>query len=141
MLGNSMNRPDLQIEYFVNTDHIYRITHYTPRLKNAGTDEWVYVHLRGPQGDVIKLIDNPDKNDREQGSTDTYIIGGAPIGPIQAIGFRMVRSTDDGNWPWYCRSVQVDDLTSGYSAYIKDFGWVNEFDRIFWRSAFSFVGE
>lgn len=115
--------------------HRYKITHFTPRVTDGGTDEWVHIHLRGPQGEFTRLLDIPHPySDREQGQTDSYIIDGPEIRPITAVGFRMVRDTNDGNWRWRCGKVHVEDLTTGYSVYIEDFGWVDQFDHIFWRA-------
>jgi hypothetical protein len=111
----------------------YKVRHTTPKVPNGGTNEWIYIHLEGPQGEFSHLIDNPG-DDREQGNEDTYFIDGPEIAPIQRVGFRMVRDTNDGNYAWRCGLVEVTNLTTGYSAYISDFGWVQEFDKVVWKA-------
>jgi hypothetical protein len=118
-----------------SASHRYRITHHTLRVNDGGTNEWVYLHLRGPQGEFSRLLDRPHPyDDREQGQTDSYVTDGPAINPISQVGFRMVKDTTDTNFAWRCGSVEVEDLTSGYSVYIDDFGWVNRFDVVFWRT-------
>jgi PLAT/LH2 domain len=111
---------------------VYDVTTYTPIMHNAGTDEDVYIHISGPQGSFSAFLDSPG-NDREQGQKDQYKIKGPLINPIQEIGFRLERVTPDGNWIWYCKSVEVVHLTTGYSERIDDFGWVDKDSTIIWK--------
>jgi PLAT/LH2 domain len=113
----------------------YRITITTAVVEDGGTDEEIYIHLKGPQGQFSEKLHNPGRNDFEQGQTDTFNISGPSVSPIQSIGLRLERVTNDGNWPWRCKSVEVKNLTTGYSARIDDFGWVTPPSSIMWKSS------
>src|SRR5688572_23406390 len=85
----------------------YEVTLFTPKSHGAGTDARITIHFDGEQGQLETVIDNPSRNDREQGQEDTYHVYGPLVQPIRKIGFRLDPKHLRDNWPWKCDWVRV----------------------------------
>lgn len=108
------------------------MTHVTKKITDGGTDERITILLQGSKTSLAQVLDTPG-NDREQGKKDIYEFVGPDIGTITGVGFRMTKVTHDGNYPWCCDWVKVEDLDTNTSVKISDYGWVHQFDHDFWR--------
>ncbi len=119
--------------------HRYRLRHLTTDIDRAGTDEWVFIHVEGWYGEFHMALDDPHINDRVRGRVDHYDVVGPDIGRIQRIGLEMKHGY--GNDPaWSCDWVDVDDLGRGDSYRAKNYGWINEFNRVYWKNTASEKG-
>jgi PLAT/LH2 domain len=129
-LEEALKEQEVRLEAFSES---YNITVYTPVIDNGGTDEAIYIHLKGVQGQFSAQLNNPGRDDFEQGSTSVFSIQGPLIAPIQEVGLRLERITDDGNWRWNCGWVEVTNSKTGFSVRVDGFGWVDNSSTIFWK--------
>jgi len=91
----------------------YQITVHTADRDGAGTDANVFIRLFGAIGHTPEYrLDNPDRNDFEQGAIDAFTLSNATnIGALTAISLRHDNTELYASWQvaW----VRVHDLGQG----------------------------
>ncbi|MGQ9474160.1 MAG: PLAT/LH2 domain-containing protein [Candidatus Caldatribacteriaceae bacterium] len=93
----------------------YKVLVTTGNKFGAGTDANVYITLYGKRGTSREiLLDNPNRNDFEQGATDTFELRPEKVGNLGAL--EQIRIRHDNSRPlpgWYVVSVVIVDMATG----------------------------
>lgn len=84
----------------------YKVVAVTSDKTNAGTDDKIFMSLIGDDDDSEEIeVDDPNKNDRQKGQTDTHILTLANVGNIKCVQFRT-----DGTDGWNIKQVDISKV-------------------------------
>jgi len=84
----------------------YKFVIMTSDKTSAGTDDKIFMSLTGDFSDTVEVeVNDPNKNDREKGSTDEHTFHMEKVGQIECITFRT-----DGTDGWNIYKVDVSEV-------------------------------
>ena len=108
-----------------NTNN-YKVTVYTSEIDNGGTDEQVFIILKGPQGSLEIDITEAPPGAFEQATISEISFAASVISPITDVGFHQEKRTIDGNSKWHPEWVEVENTTTGYKTRWRcEFGYID----------------
>ncbi|XP_078347779.1 allene oxide synthase-lipoxygenase protein-like [Oculina patagonica] len=85
----------------------YRVTVKTWNADFAGTDANVWIKIQGSNGETGGLrLDNPNHDDFEVGSEDTFTVTGRDVGTVTGIYLKRDETGGNDGWLPYFVSVQ-----------------------------------
>jgi PLAT/LH2 domain len=101
----------------------YKITIQTSTLADAGTDANVYIRLFGPSTITpIWLLDNPNRNDFERGSTDVFYLTSPDLSALTSLS---ISQDNTGNKPgWNISWITVQNMSTGQQWYFPACRWL-----------------
>jgi lipoxygenase homology domain-containing protein 1 len=96
----------------------YLITTHTGDIDGAGTDCDIKIRIFGDRGETgWRILDNPDRNDFERNSTDSFLFDLPNVGNIHEV--RIAFSYNGPNTDWYLDWINVNDLFLSYKKWIR----------------------
>ena len=101
----------------------YKITIQTGTIADAGTDANVYIRLFGPSTlTPIWLLDNPNRNDFERGSTDVFYVTSSDLSELTSLS---ISQDNTGNKPgWNISWITVQNMYTGQQWYFPACRWL-----------------
>jgi len=89
----------------------WRVTVYTGKCNDAGTDADISIYMVGPKGETAEANLDNDADNFEINSLDEFTITLKDVGTPERL---VVRNSNSGNKPgWFLNKIRMNDLETG----------------------------